>query len=245
MLNETFILRVINIALCSNILFISSSLAQIQTINTSSEQPKKTEQTKKTGIGSLGDYTSSDKPKKIEQRRSIGSGSRSPCQSYLPKDSIILLIPEAKVVHKTSVSRPTLFLKSDVALNSELKFTLVNPQEAQPIVENTFSIRKPGIKKIELPNSIDLEQGTVYLWYIAISCSETNNDQYLEVLGSSVEFVPPSTKLQIELKSARNYKETAVIYSENGYWYEALAFSVKDNSDYLQIVLSKLNIIQK
>lgn len=127
--------------------------------------------TLKAAAGLLGDYTASSEPKKIEQRRTVGSGSRSDCESNISKNSVTLLVPEAKVVHQTASSRPSFFLYSTIESSVPFKFTIVNPQVAEPIVEKTFSVSRRGIKQIELPSSTKLKEGTVYLWYVAIPCS--------------------------------------------------------------------------
>lgn len=242
MSNKALILSLIGTFICSTYLFINSSLADTQIGNASSDKPRRTEGSGTAGSGSLGDYTSSDQPKKVEQRRTVGSGSRSFCQSSLPENSISLLVPEAEVVHKTSVSRPSFFLQSNVALKTQLKFTLINPQVPQPIVENTFLIPRPGIKKIELPKSINLKEGEVYLWYVAIPCVNNDSGQYQDILSSSVEFVPVSAKVQTNLESVHTDVEAANIYAENGFWYEALELSIKNNSEYLQELLSRNNL---
>ena len=240
--NKAFILSLLGATIGSTSLLMNSSLADAQVNRSSSDQPKKIEERQTRGSGSLGNYTSSDKPKKVEQRRTVGSGSRSSCQSSLPENSITLLIPEAEVVHRSSVSRPSFFLQSNVALKNQLKFTLVNPQVSQPIVENSFLITQSGITKIELPKGINLEQGKVYLWYVAIPCDDSKNAQLQEILASSVEFVPVSSKVQADLESVNTDMEIAIIYFENGFWYDALAFSIESSSDYLQDLLSSINL---
>ncbi|MDJ0567538.1 MAG: DUF928 domain-containing protein [Pleurocapsa sp. MO_192.B19] len=112
----------------------------------------------------------------------------------------------------------------------------------QPIVENSFLITQPGITKIELPKGINLEQGKVYLWYVAIPCDDSKNAQLQEILASSVEFVPVSSKVQADLENVNTDMEIAIIYFENGFWYDALAFSIESSSDYLQDLLSSINL---
>lgn len=186
----------------------------------------------------LGNYTVSSEPKKVEQRRTIGSGSRSDCQSNLPQNSVTLLVPEAEVVHQTSAPRPSFFFYSTIASKTPFKFTLVNPQVAEPIVETTIAVSQPGIKQIELPPSTVLEEGTVYLWYVAIPCSNAPQ-QYQEVLGAAVERVRPTERAVHQLKKANTLTETAAIYASNGIWYEALDLAIQAPSNsYLQQLLS-------
>lgn len=188
--------------------------------------------------GLLGNYTVSSEPKKVEQRRTIGSGSRSECQSILPQNSVTLLVPEAEVVHQTSAPQPSFFFYSTIASKTPFEFTLVNPQVAEPIVEKTVSVSQPGIKQIELPPSTVLEEETVYLWYVAIPCSNAPQ-QYQEILGAAIERVRPPKQAINQLKKANTVTETAAIYASNGIWYEALDLAIQAPSNsYLQQLLS-------
>ncbi|MEM7590593.1 MAG: DUF928 domain-containing protein [Cyanobacteria bacterium P01_A01_bin.83] len=194
--------------------------------------------------GLLGNYTPSSNPTKVEQRRTVGSGSRSNCKSDLPKNSLTLLVPEANVVHHTSSPAPPLFLHSKVASSLPLKFTLVNPQVAEPVVEQTFSVSQPGVKQLQLPKSTNLKEGTVYLWYVAIPCHQ-DSQEYYEVLGAAVKRVPLEAKVRQQLEKSNTKEETAAVYATNGIWYEALSFAIQDRDrpEYLQQLLSNVGLV--
>jgi hypothetical protein len=201
----------------------------------------------KARAGLLGDYdyNVSEDAKPVEQHRTIGSGSRSTCQNNFPKNSISLLVPEAEVVHQTSMSRPTFFLSSQVASTTPLKFTLVNPLLAKPIVESTFFVERQGIKAISLPPGIKLNDGVVYLWYVAIPCEtggSTVASASSEILSAAVERVPLSSSVIARLSKASNLKEIAAIYAHNGLWYDALSFAERSRSNYLQQLLSSVGL---
>ena len=198
----------------------------------------------KAEAGLLGNYTPSSEPIAVEQRRTMGSGSRSNCQSNLPQQTLSLLVPEAEVVHQTSSPNPALFLHSKVASTLPFKFTLVDPQVAEPLVEQVFSISQPGIKRLELPKSTKLEAGTVYLWYVAIPCQK-DSQQYQEVLGAAIERVSTPVEVVKRLKLANTNEEIASIYAQHGIWYEALEFAVQEqnNSEYLQQLLANVGLV--
>ena len=184
--------------------------------------------------GLLGDYTPNSDPMVVRQRRTLGSGSRLGCRSNLPEKSIELLVPPSEVVHQTNSPNPSFFLHSKVASNLPFKFTLVNPQVDQPLVEQTFSLSEPGIKQIKLPKSTKLEEGTVYLWYVAIPCVQ-NTQQYQEVLGAAIERVPVTRKVKTQLQLANTTDEKAAVYARNGIWYEAVDLAVQDSSNLIVI----------
>lgn len=190
----------------------------------------------------LGNYTPSDNPIEVEQRRTVGSGSRG-CQSDLPKDSLTLLVPEASVVHHTYSSAPPLYVHSKVGSNLPLKFTLVDPQVAEPIVEQSFSISQPGVKQIELPESTNLKEGTVYLWYVAIPCQQDSSEEY-EVLSAAIQRVSMNAEVKQQLQKSDTEEETATVYATNGIWYEALSLAVRDRDrpEHLQQLLSNVGL---
>ena len=111
-------------------------------------------------------------PEKVDQRRTLGSGSRSNCQSPLVKDSLTLLVPSEAVVHYTSSNNPSLYFYAQTASTVPLIFNLVipEPNNDNPIVEETLVIEQPGIQQIKLPAEVELETNQVYLWQIGLPC---------------------------------------------------------------------------
>jgi Domain of Unknown Function (DUF928) len=197
---------------------------------------------------SLGGFRSADvnQAKNIEQRRTLGSGTRSQCQVAFQPNTLTLLVPDQNVVHKAASSQPSFYVQTKTGSKTPLNFTIVDPEVSEPIAESLITVSEPGIKKIELPNRIQLEQKKVYLWYIGVPCS--NNSEYHEILTSSVEFVPASTMVLNKLQSSTKTSKIARIYAENGYWYDALDVSFKDRSSsgsaslYFQQLLSDVGL---
>lgn len=187
-------------------------------------------------------YVPADNPQKVEQRRSVGSGSRSNCHSSIERNSVTLLVPESEVVHRTTWDRPTLFVSAERSSKIPFKFTLVDPQTAETLVERDFVVSEP-VEAIELPQSTQLELGKVYLWYVAIPC-ENNPDEYREVLGAALERVKPSQSLAARLRQTNEPAQAASIYASNGFWYEALeiALNNSEHSDYLERLLGSANL---
>lgn len=205
----------------------------------------------------FGDYVSQE-TQDVEQRRTVGSGSRSNCQSNIAKNSVSLLVPKREVVHHTSLEKPSFFLTANRVPSApplSFKFTLVDPQTGTTLVEKSFLVSE-GIKQIELPESTRLQLGKVYLWYVAIPCTN-NQDEYREVLGAAVKRRKLSSEVKTQLHGAKNKMTAAAIYAENGFWYEALEMAVEEqnrkssngrvnHSDYLSQLLysAELNIYE-
>lgn len=178
----------------------------------------------------FGDYVYRD-TQEVEQRRTVGSGSRSGCQSNIDENSVSLLVPEREVVHQTSLERPTLFIITDRAFRSmPFKFTLVNPQTTETLVEKDFLVSSNGIKEIELPEATQLKYNEIYLWYVAIPCVNKPTE-YREVLGAAIKRTQPDKQLKTQLQQAKTELQTAAIYAENGFWYDALELAVEEEND--------------
>ena len=199
----------------------------------------------------FGDYVPRDS-QDIEQRSTVGSGSRSNCQSDLAKNSVSLLVPKQKVVHHTSLEKPSFFLVSnEISSAKTFKFTLIDPQGGKTLVEKDFSVDK-AIERIELPQSTRLQLGKVYLWYVAIPCTN-DSQEYREVLGAAIKRTEPNQNVKTQLHQAKNDLQTAAIYAQNGFWYEAVEIAVKEHnrdrkdskvnhSDYLERILNNAEL---
>ena len=173
-------------------------------------------------------FKTSKKATKVDQRRSVGSASRSlACEKSTADKSIELLVPRVKVAHQTLSSHPTLYFYSHSDQPVKVKFVLVNPQKTEPLLEQTILVNQKGIQKIILPPKMSLHEETVYLWNIAIGCSNSNNQ---EVLTAGIERVSISSKLANEIKNANSDAQKAQIYAQNGIWYESLDSTINGSS---------------
>jgi hypothetical protein len=76
---------------------------------------------------------------------------------------------------------------------------------------------QPGIVAISLPQEMPLEAGKPYRWILEVECGRKGVD---DVYGW-IQFTPPSTNLAQKLKLAGPVQQ-AVLYAENGYWYDAI-----------------------
>lgn len=194
---------------------------------------------------SLGGFVAVDSAnaKKVAQRRSIGSGTRSECKNTFAENTITLMVPEEKVAHKTASKTPSFYLRSTTSSKIPLKFSLINPEVSEPVIQKRI-VLSSGINKIELPAKIKLAAGKTYLWYVAIptTCKKsTDSPQYQDILTSSVEFIPASDDLQDLLKNT-NETQKAKIYAQNGFWYDSLQISVDYQSTFLKSLLKSVNL---
>jgi hypothetical protein len=192
--------------------------------------------------GSLRYGYNASRPERVSQKRTVGSGSRSgnSCQSSWEKDSLVLLVPEAEVVHLTANSSPSLYFYARIDENpSTVKFNLVNPvkRSQNPLVQKTITIDKSGIYRIDLEDKIELDTNELYLWQIGIPC-ENNSDRFQQILRAGIKKIEMSESLKREIESAESTRKTE-IYAEQGLWYDAL--NSAEGEDFQQLI-TQVNI---
>lgn len=187
--------------------------------------------------------------KRIKQKRTVGSGSRGLCKSPFPKGALTLLVPESKVVHYTTLSRPSFYLYANATSEVPLIFNIIIPNAPtvdNPITEKTVTISQPGIYKIELPTGIELETEQIYFWQIGIPCKD-NLEQIDQVLKAAVQKVPVSAELANQIEDPNLFEKKAQQLAALGIWYDALnlavteAFSSK-GTNYLQELVREIGV---
>ncbi|NET49228.1 MAG: DUF928 domain-containing protein [Merismopedia sp. SIO2A8] len=104
-----------------------------------------------------------------------GGASRGGCSATETDIPLTLLTPvEAGNGGLTIQSKPTLWAYVPFVLNenSPITFSLLDASD-RPVYESFQAVdHEPGILKLELPDSITLEIGQVYEWYLIIHCND-------------------------------------------------------------------------
>lgn len=180
----------------------------------------------------LAGLTGSFKPAKnsvtSDQRRTVSSGSRSSCQPSVKPGELELLVPEHKVIHRTSRKNPTFYVHSNTTRKNKVNFILTDLAKTNPIYQKQISINSPGVKPISLPPQVRLEENAIYTWNLAIPC-QNNPSRYQTVLFAGIEY-SPNQSLAKQVHNAKSISEQIQIYAENGIWYEAIELAIKHNS---------------
>ncbi len=167
-------------------------------------------------------YEISSEAKKVYQNNSTTTGaSRSDCENPLKGKSLNLVVPKESVVHLTASNNPSFNFFSEGAVSEPLIFTLVDLDRIEPLVEEPLMISQAGYHKISLPPDIKLEAGKIYIWNIAIPCSD-DPESFADVLRAAVKYVPPSAELLQKIQNANSPEEKSQIYTDEGMWYDAV-----------------------
>jgi hypothetical protein len=127
-------------------------------------------------------------------------------------------------VGQTLHASPTLYWYSSVETNARVDFVLADRVSVDPALEFTVGSPVPrGIHAVSLEDhGVVLEPGVEYRWFVTIAAAEGDPSADIVTRGA-IERVVPDTEVQATLDTAEAV-ELGRIYSEQGLWYDALAF---------------------
>jgi hypothetical protein len=170
------------------------------------------------------------------RRQVSAGGSRGTCSDLLAtqkneKGTLTALVPMA-IEGRTNSQHPTFFvyLPYQSKQNYNYEFILKNQDE-----DDIYRVKLPikpshGIICITLPDDISLQRGQIYFWTFSFifesantACNPTKIAVTETVEGAiSLDKNPPDNTLLKQLETA-SMEEKITIYTEQGWWYDALA----------------------
>ncbi|MGF1590860.1 MAG: DUF928 domain-containing protein [Pleurocapsa sp.] len=166
-------------------------------------------------------------------RRDGGSrGSRNDCVNDAENQNMMALIPEQTLGFNASAAPKLFFYVPEVNNQRTLEFVLRNEQD-QLMYEAFISTEGNGIMSVEIPadvqpNLLATEQN--YHWYLSMICDTQQRSRDIVVEGwLRQEAIDTATKEQLNTAS---FVEQAEVYSEQGFWYDALSV-LAENHDSL------------
>ncbi len=150
--------------------------------------------------------------------RTKGAGSRG-CDRILATD-LQLLTPDDHIATTVS-SHPTFFWSiSNTSL--PVRFTLIEPGVAKPIMDRKFMVTRPGVVEVKLPSDRPgLKLGKEYRWTVSIVCNEERPSENTYAY-SWIKRVAVTPKLAQNLAGVDKRSQRSLVYARSGIWYEAL-----------------------
>ncbi|MEO0852966.1 MAG: DUF928 domain-containing protein [Cyanobacteria bacterium J06648_11] len=155
--------------------------------------------------------------------RKAGGASRGNCQA---NQSLAALVPEHQgyVWGQSASARPTFWFYVPTISGSTVNVEFALQDKRDTLVYHATLALKPGPARaidIAMPATTPpLERDRSYFWTLIIECDPARPGDTLYVRGT-VRHVPPSSTLAAQLAAA-SAPERAAIYSQAGYWYDAL-----------------------
>lgn len=159
--------------------------------------------------------------------RTKGAGSRG-CEGA-SDTNLQLLVPEDHIPLTVS-EHPTFFwYVSDTSL--PVRFTLVEPGVAEPIVDRSFKVKRPGIVQFRLSSDIPgLVLGREYRWTVSLVCNKERPSENTYAY-SSIMRVVVTPELARMLATSQEVQKRSLAYAQSGIWYDALLTSYMNYRD--------------
>ena len=156
--------------------------------------------------------------------RTAGTGSRG-CDRA-GNTNLQLLVPDDHLALTVS-ARPTFFwYVSNTTL--PVRFTLVEPGVAKPLVDRSFNVKRSGVVQLELPSDVPgLALGKEYRWTVSLVCNKERPSENIYA-DSSIKRIAITPELAQTLAEAgQDPQKRSLVYGRSGIWYDAL------NSSYI------------
>lgn len=151
--------------------------------------------------------------------RTTGTGSRGCDHSGNTK--LQLLVPDDHLALTVS-ARPTFFwYVSDTTL--PVRFTLVEPGVAKPIVDRSFNVKSSGVVQFKLPSDLpELEVSKEYRWTVSLVCNKErpSANAYADSAIKRVAVTPELAQMLAEV--GQEPQKRSLVYGRSGIWYDAL-----------------------
>lgn len=167
-------------------------------------------------------------PSRFERiQRTQGAGSRG-CNTMNTPVSLNLVAPKDHI-GTTVVGHPTFLWH--ISAPAPMRFTLVEPGVAKPLMDKQINVEKPGIVQLEMPQEApELLVGKQYRWVASIICNKNRPSENIYA-RTWVKRVTSSPSLEQKLRAATKESERASVYAQSGIWYDAIATAYKASQE--------------
>lgn len=174
-------------------------------------------------------------------------GTRTGACSTASQPSLTALAPISHV-GKTVSKQPTFAWFVPDTKSYPMEFSLYEYKSNGKLEEiESFELSsKPGIMKYSIPeNKLNFSVGKRYRWQIALLCDPNNPSKDLSA-EAELEVAPIPNNLASQIQQAQNSIQKARIYAQEGFWYDALAETLKSsqNQQFKLTLLEKLSDLE-
>lgn len=168
-------------------------------------------------------------------QRTIGAGTRTGSESNClaaEKALPLSLMPTTNAHPGTTISSNPAFFFYIPETTAEIgEFLLVDDGWDEVYITEFQLPRAPGVIKVSLPKTVELEVGREYKWQFMIVCDRFDRSADRFVLGKlEREQLSPEMEARLELEP--NPIERAKLYARAKIWYEALTQVASARSQY-------------
>ena len=155
-----------------------------------------------------------------------GSGaSRSNCPVAENAPAFTLLVPEeAQYGGYTTKANPSVWAYVPYMLGADSSITFSLEDGSGTIIYTTFYDlnHEPGILKLDLPSSVNLEIGRSYKWYLMIHCNDPERRDVADWASGWIERVADPVIDDMSDLNQLSLVEQSNAYANQLIWYDAL-----------------------
>lgn len=137
------------------------------------------------------------------------------------QQGLITLLAPSDHVSTTISSRPTFFwYVSDVS--APVRFTVVNPGHAEPVIDISLKADKPGLFKFTLPPNVpELEIGKEYRWTVSLR-RNVESPSANPIASASIKRIAHPPQLEQKLSTITSRFDRSAVYANSGIWHDTL-----------------------
>ena len=168
-------------------------------------------------------------------------------RSLVPIDNDLLLsVLTPTHMGLTTQAQPVLYWYVSKPISKPfqfVEFVLNSEQSIAPVLRTHLpSVTKSGIQKLQLSDyDINLEADIEYTWLIAL-VPDPESRSHDFVTSGKIKFIRPKEDLQRTVKESST-DQHAYIFSEAGFWYDAIASIIQQTEEYPRDTLYRENLI--
>lgn len=168
-------------------------------------------------------------------------------RSLIPVDDDLLLsVLTPTHIGLTTQAQPVMYWYVSKPISKpfqNIEFVLNSEQSIAPVLRtNLPSVTKSGIQKIQLSDyDVSLKADVEYNWSIAlIPNPESRSHDF--VTSGKIKYIKPKEELQRRVRNS-SIDQRPYIFSESGFWYDAIASIIHQTEEYPRVTLYRNNLI--
>ncbi|NET01796.1 MAG: DUF928 domain-containing protein [Sphaerospermopsis sp. SIO1G1] len=188
-------------------------------------------------------------------KRTSGAGSRGPaCSSYQFNNSTVVENIETRKIPLTALTpgnnlittaepQATVFVYIPNATDKNGTFRLIDIKTEQIVYQQSISfVTTPGIVKISIPETVQLQQDSIYQWQVLVICNPQDREAD-ELVEGWIKYTPLTSEQATQIqKLMPNSLAQVRLYAQFGFWNQALVIldQLRKNNSQAQVLWQEL-----
>ncbi|MBW4509571.1 MAG: DUF928 domain-containing protein [Scytonematopsis contorta HA4267-MV1] len=157
--------------------------------------------------------------------RRQGMGSRDNCPAVATQlTALVPSLPKNDVGGLTISERPTFLFYVPYTSNlpnANAQFTLNDSADNKIYTSPVALPSKPSVVAVSLPAHVILQENQTYHWYFKVNCSQQQAANVSIYVEGGIQRIKLNTIILQQLEAAKP-QQKAVIYADNGIWFDAI-----------------------